>query len=372
MRRHIIIGLITAPALVLGGGSASAVAALGTTPGVAPRAQNAAAVSPTSCAVHRLPLPVDTGNVEVTGGDPGGRYLLGRVLPGATAPAPGAPQVVVWRDGLVDSAPRHPGGLRLDDVNSSGVAVGSAGAYPDAPPSVYRNGVVSPLAGARFGVATAINENGTIAGVSFVGTDERAVALRWASAAAEPVVLPLPAGYTLHSVNGIDEDGTVVGVAARSADAPVGYVWRPDGTGYRLPRPPKTERLVVTGYEAADIRDGKVAVNGWVSDDDGERALFWAFEYDVRAGRYRKVGPWMGYRWVDAAAVNASGWLAGGGGLNIASPSFVTDGGAQELPRLTTPTDVDTVARTLSDDGRVIGGTASRGDYSEPILWRCV
>lgn len=371
MRRHIIISLIAAPALVLAGVSAPAVAASRTTPTGAPGAQNAVAASPTSCALHRLPLPVGTRNVEVTGGDPSGRYLLGRVLPGATAPVPGAPHVVVWHDGRVESAPRHPGGLKLSDVNSSGVAVGSAGAYPAAPPSVYRSGVVSPLPGARFGVATAINENGTIAGVSFVGTDERAVALRWASATAKPVVLPLPAGYTLRSVNGIDEDGTVVGVASTSADAPVGYVWRPDGIGYRLPRPPETERLVVTGYEAADIRDGRVAVNGWVSDDDGERVMFWTFQYDVRAGQYRQVGPWMSYRWVYAAAVNAAGWFAGGGGLDTAWPSLVTDDGFQELPRLTTPTDFDTVARTVSDDGRVIGGTASRGDDSEPIVWRC-
>jgi hypothetical protein len=69
--------------------------------------------------------------------------------------------------------------------------------------------------------------------------------------------------------------------------------------------------------------------------------------------------------------VNAAGWMTGIAGLTATSSLLLTDSGYVELPTLGGPADTATIAQALSDDGRVIGGTVTRGDFSEPVSWRC-
>lgn len=361
MHRSRLTPLLAAPIMTLG------LAAAGTAASAAPPA----AAAPTSCTVARLPLPAGVSNVEVTGGDPTGRYLLGHVLYQDGAPKPSAARAVVWRDGTVLTTLRTGGNVNLVDVNSSGVAVGSAGNYPASPPSVYQNGKLSALPGAKRGWATGINDRGAVAGVTFTGTADTVTAVRWPSATSAPVVLRAPTGYQVHRVSGIDEDGTVVGVVGRTAETGVGYVWRPDNTGYLLPRPPVTEGLVLTHHDVTAVRNGHVAVNAWVPDSEGERGKYWAFRFNLATGRYEPTGGYLGQQWVDGTAVNAAGWLTTVGGLINLSANLLTDAGFVELPTIVTPGPADTAARALSDDGHTIGGSVSRGDFSQPVRWHC-
>ncbi|MBO0870988.1 MAG: hypothetical protein J2P15_20750, partial [Micromonosporaceae bacterium] len=116
----------------------------------------AAATAPASCTLSRLPAPGNAPMALVAGADPTGRYIVGR-----SYPKRGQYQAVIWHDGAGQNV-MLPGDLEelLEDVNSSGTAVGWSYAESGPIPYVYSDGKVSQLPGVQHGEALAINGAG--------------------------------------------------------------------------------------------------------------------------------------------------------------------------------------------------------------------
>jgi uncharacterized membrane protein len=323
-----------------------------------------AATPPTSCTLSRLPVPNNVPMALVSGADPTGRYLVGRSYP------KNGYQAVIWHDGAARNV-MLPGDVEesLQDVNSTGTAVGWS--YPDGSetendpiPYVYHDGTVSQLAGVRRGSAYAINDAGAI-----VGTDGHA-ALVWPSATAKPIRLPVPAGTSEATASDIDEDGTTVG----TIDNDVPYVWFPDGTHRALPMPSIDGKPAMTA-RASGIRNGwasGVATNGVGRKGDAPKnqrnSKVAAVRWNVRTGEVNVV---VGSRF-GVGTANAHGWLVG---LDAEERAVLIAGAAPVvLPDLARhqPRDLTTIATTVSDDGRIIGGQSDdAADTIRAIVWHC-
>ncbi len=355
--------LIALTTVAAGGGTLAVSALRDGTPVPAPTATADASPStvaaapavPTGCKVTRLP----TGGVEkslVTGGDPSGRYLTGRLYRASA-------NTIVWRDGKILATPRVPGSdASFPDVNRSGVAVGGTFLPSDRQQAyVYRNGRVSELDG-RDTTATAINDAGVIVGA--IGMPFAGVPARWDSADAKVTRLPLPAGATIGSADGIAEDGTIVGsVAADDRSESSGHLWLPDGTE-------RTMALPLVEGETADYFWPESIVDGWVAGravldkPDGSR-WFTSYRYRIADGTYEKLtAPQY------PALIAENGWVAGG----TRQPVVVAGTEEIALPRY--PGASDYQIRSISADGRVIGGSSSNltGEDqvgNDPLVWTC-
>lgn len=306
------------------------------------------------CVVQRLPVPAGEGEKGVvSGGDPSGRYILGRTYPD------GRPSTVVWQDRQVRKVPMPGEDATLYDATSTGVLVGSSFTTHDTTTAwVYRNGAFSKLAGADA-QAYAINEREVI-----VGSVQGRPAM-WASPTAQPTMLATPGGGMTGKASGIDEDGTIVGtLAGGEAKTGLGYVWSPDGVARQLPQPTVKGKPAGT-YHAGTIRGGWVA--GWAAYDEPDRGPRWIGtpRWNLRTGHLDTTDAYL-------TVLNAQGRLAG--------PSAVVapDGSTVPLP-LPDGYDASTASvmtGALSDDGTVVAGYVyGRGGTTSgqpvPIIWRC-
>lgn len=320
-----------------------------------PVADTPASVAPPSpaaptCTVSTLPVPRGGTQAIVLGGDPSGRWLVGRHRTGAT----GVYDVLLWKDGRLVSGAALPGTSQtMNDVNGAGLAVGQAGSGGEQP-YAYADGVTRKLRGAGAGGrALAVNEAGVIVGRR--QSVEEHVPVRWASPSAAAEDLPLPAGYPFGQAVGIDERGTVVGAVHRSTDRTDGYVWRPDGTAGFLPRAPGGNPFV-----PFDVRDGWVIGSTTEAGSSGEVYGL----LNLATGTYRML---TGRPY----AVNSGGWTAG----QLYQERSVLDAGGVDvlLPQtLLGENERGSIARTLSDDGRLVAGWGIRDNRGTvPLLWRC-
>ncbi|GAA3449912.1 hypothetical protein [Dactylosporangium matsuzakiense] len=313
---------------------------------------------PRACTLESLEVPPDfPGDAQVMGADPTGRYAIGMV--GIHE----AQIAVLWDGGRVVKL--GPGTGEPTDVNSAGTVVGRRLRFGDGTEHawVYRDGTVRQLAGVEA-FATGINDRGQIVGVS----GGRPVT--WASPDAEPVALPIPAGYELAhlaEVGGIDEDGTVVGTLVNRDDHEVAVAWSPGGPARELAAPAGRPM-----YGADAIR------NGWVIGRSGNSLVRW----NLRAAGPPIVMPDV---WgFDTHGPNASGWLVFGGnnraalyagGTEIRLPLPEPPPFSSPIPGRT-PDPEENPARpmSISDDGHTIIGTwavKGVGDRSNVYVWTC-
>ncbi|MGX6600997.1 hypothetical protein ACWKSP_02495 [Micromonosporaceae bacterium Da 78-11] len=371
MRRWSTGAALAAVTAVAAGGGTLTVAALRTDPAPRPApTRGAVPVSPTVTAAAVPPGPVGctvallpTGGIAkalVTGGDPSGRYLAGRIYPRS-----GGVRTIIWKDGAIEARPSRFGDdASFDDLNSAGVAVGSGWdgqgihhAY------VYRDGKVTKLRGGEAG-AEAINDAGVIVGS--VGEIYNGVPARWSSPDAAATKLPMPAGATGGAAGGIAEDGTIFGTLGKLGAEHTGYLWMPDGTGRAMPLP------TVDG-EKADFFWPESVVDGLVTGravfdqaKDGSRR-FASMRYRIATGRYERLPIPMG----PPAIVAANGWILGdvGDHLAIVAGSTVLD-----LPRYAKQREY--VVSSFSADGRVAAGYSTDGMTDGevrnlPLVWTC-
>jgi hypothetical protein len=311
-------------------------------------------VAPVSaCTVRTLPTGKHREAI-VTGGDPTGRWLVGRSYPKDGSDRP----MLVWRDGvLVSETPLGGAEAVLDDITSTGLAVGSS--YAPTLPYLINGGKATLLPGGAGLQATAINEAGVIAGhrVADGGADRP---VRWPSARKEPVELPMPPGATGVEVISLFEDGTVVGKVTGKDGSEYGWLWLPDGGGRRVagPNPAQGAALQV------QLRSGR---GGWVFGRTGEEA----WRYDVAADRYDRIPAPMLY----GDASNAAGWAALGG---VGGREHLWQGPGSrpiELPGpagwRANPAPMFSTT-VLGDDGRTIGGHGSAYDGpNTALVWTC-
>jgi uncharacterized membrane protein len=356
--------LIALTSVTAGGGTLAVTALRDATPvpgpvttataSAAPSAVAAAPAVPTGCEVTRLP----TDGVKkslVTGGDPSGRYLAGRLYRASA-------NTIIWRDGRILATPRVPGDdASFGDINRSGVAVGGGFVTSERQQAyVYRDGRLSELDG-RGTTARAINDAGVIVGS--MGMPYSGLPVRWDSAGAKVTRLRLPAGATTGSADGIAEDGTIVGsVASDDGSESSGYLWLPDGTGRTMSLPP-VDGEKANFFWPESIADGWVAGRAVLDKPDGSR-WFAAYRYRIADGTYEKLaGP--GY----PVLIAENGWVTSG----TQQPVIVAGEEQVELPLY--PDADDYQVSSISADGRVVGGSgAALGEDqvgNDPLMWTC-
>lgn len=312
---------------------------------------------PLACRVTRLPTD-GVRKALVTGGDPSGRWHVGRTYP----PSGGASRpLVVWKDGRLADEIRISGeDQTLKDINSLGAAVGFSfdrGARPYA----YRAGKTTRLAGGT-GRATAINDAGVIVGA--LGSDVQTRPVRWSSTAARPENLPMPAGAYSGTATDIDEVGNVLGtISMKRTDIGTGYLWLADGTTRLMPMPEVGGRRA-TEFWVAAMRNGWVAGRAAVETADG--TSFGYFRYRIATNRYEPLPVESGM----PARVAANGWVIG----EALTPVITDNAGTMTvLPTYQQQKgQVDYLISSYSDDGLVVAGYAVGDDlHNLPLLWRC-
>ncbi|MFJ8577271.1 hypothetical protein [Micromonospora sp. NPDC093277] len=321
-----------------------------------------APAAPSNCNVEVLPVPNGYRKSLVTGGDPTGRYLLGRSYPTRKYTYP----VIIW-DGDRATEVRIPGNdQRLSDINPSGVAVGVAYTGDQPQPYVVRSGKATRLPGVTAGEATAISDDGRIVGARQVG--ERQLPVLWSGPDQPAVDLPLPGPTWQGIAIGVDSDGTVVGrIQNGSAREFQAVVWRSGGKPELLP-PPRMAGVTATGFIPTSFR------NGWITGkafrDKGRERQLHAVRYHLARGEYvpmpAEIITYDG---------NGQGWMVGS--IDHIDVGLLTDAGLVPLPDLDGRTGhYGAIATSVSDDGRVIGGQLDTKPNLQDVemravRWRC-
>jgi hypothetical protein len=329
--------------------------------------------APKSCQIDRLPVPDGNPRSVVGGGDPTGRFMVGRAY-GSTGYVDKHP-LLIWDNTKLTRVDMPGDDEDFTDINSAGVAVGGSFGGSDTQNAyVYRDGKLSklpaPAGGARAVSARAIGENGTIAG-NLGGGNDPYRPLVWRDPGAQAQLLPLPDGFPEGQTVDVDTDGTIVGtVSVANSRGPDGgdhgYVWNPDGTGRLIPLPVVDGQPAPT-FWSISIHDGVVFGRASSPHADGS-VTFQPLLFDLRTGRYTPLTQGFGL------IGNSLGWIAGvdKGGLFVAAPT-----GRATLPTLA-PDDGNPATPTMSAvtymsaDGLVIGGhSADANGQIQAVRWRC-
>ncbi|MER7335098.1 MULTISPECIES: hypothetical protein [unclassified Micromonospora] len=327
------------------------------------------------CTAELLPVPDDALGSVVTGGDPDGRWLVGRQIPRNLRNY----RLLIWHEGRVRAVELPGEEQELQDVNRSGLAVGSARPTRGLPEALaVRDGQPVRLPGIGSGAATAVNDAGRIVGwrdVESVGPWPATRPVVWDSYDSQAVDLPLPGPAWYGSAVDIDEDGTVLADMADMAGAVDpgrprrAVVWRPGATRPEvlpLPRVPGGDTVQFTPLSLAG---GWVTGMAWREKQPGEprNALQeYPVRIDLRTGQAELLPATV---W--AGTGNARGWQAGtSSGNNLTA--VVTDTKMVKLPGLdgTTASGSGWV-RSLSDDGRVVAGQLYLDNTGRAVRWTC-
>ncbi len=349
-----------------GGGAATVMPSLA--PSVTPSASQAAQAppAPASCAVQRLPAPPGHQGVIVMGGDPSGRYLVGRSFG-----TDGNYHPLLWTDGALLQLDTKGTDAEVDgiSVNSSGVVAWSAG-QSSGDGYVYRTyryaaGKVTELAAAKGFRVLRVDGSGTVYGIDEASADGTGhVRLVTVPVTGSPGVRDLQRTDTqgTPSVYDVGGDGTAVGVAANPKDAPgsapsVGVYWRPGGPLAPLPVPSGaangTRPVAIAGSWIAGLTRPETDRTGGVrwNLDTGTVDLVEDVPTIEAINRYG---------WVvgeDARAQPVA--LLGDRLIRLPVPPGTVSGGAGAM------------AMTVSADGRVIGGQTSLPESVVAVRWTC-
>ena len=361
-----VAGVVAATALVVSGGATVVGWGRHAPPSVDPRPPAASATlpspspttpaGPSACTLQRLPVPAGQPPKSlVTGGDPTGRYVLGRSYPGGQSHP-----LLIWDNGQVRTVAMTGQDQELVDINSTGtVAVGNSFVGPKSDQEtawVYHDGVMTRLPGNDTSVA-GVNDRGVMVGQA------GGKPVTWASPTSAPTALSVPAGWT-GAVSAIDENGTMVGSVSPSGpgEAATPYLWHPDGSGEPLPMPVVNGQPVTLAMARAIRGDWVV---GWAGLDVDKARYVYAPRWNLRTGKVdTDTFPGLAY------SVNASGWVAGESGP---AAMLGTGGERLTLPDLgATGTLVVNIAYTVSDDGAVLAGQAQTAN-GDPVAveWHC-
>ncbi|MEV4814039.1 hypothetical protein [Micromonospora avicenniae] len=326
------------------------------------------------CTATQLPVPGGDPRGEVTGGDPDGRWLVGRGHP------QGRPidfRLLIWDGDQVREVEMPGSSQELLDVNRAGLAVGwSMGGQDGSSAWVVRDGKVMSLPGVISGGAMAVNDTGRIVGWRSVrGPGEPGVTqtpVVWDSYRSEAVDLPLPEPSWEGEAIGIDEDGTIL---ARMSEGPLGgaairaVVWRPGAARPEVLPLPQVPGGVAFQFVPLSLSAGWVTGIADRYNQPGVprsgtnrypvRINLLTGEADVlKGGLFNSTGNGRG--WV-------AGWLAGD------VPGLLTDTKSVKLP---VPDgwrgEARGGVRSFSDDGRVLGGRLQFDEKGgRPMRWTC-
>jgi len=340
------------------------------TPSVNPSVSVAAQAppAPASCAAQVLPYPHGHRGIVVMGGDPSGRYLVGRSFG-----PDGYYHPLLWTDGQLTQLDTKGTDAEVDgiSVNSSGVVAWSNG-QSQGNGYVYRTyryaaGKVTEVAAGKGFRLMRIDESGTVYEISSQGpgpgpADGR-VKLLTVPMNGAPSTRDLQATDTqgTPAVYGVGPDGTAIGVAASpklplGSGPSIGAYWRPGGPLALLVPPPSA-----TATRPVAISGSWVAGTVWPAADR-TGAVRW--NLDTGTADVVEEVP-------EVEGINRYGWVVG---EDAAYRPVALLG--DRLIRLPVPPgtqdgEAGTMAMTVSSDGRVIGGQASFTDSVVAVWWTC-
>jgi uncharacterized membrane protein len=178
----------------------------------------------------------------------------------------------IYEDGVIAQAPGLPAGSSFADINDSGLIVGTLGASVA---MTYQDGTahaLHPALGDNWAEALAVDNDGTVVGISGNGTHmlRSYRTVRWAPGSDDPVVLDVfPVDqYSKQEPNAV-VDGRIVGHADASPDSTDAFAWQ-DGTATHLVKRPGDLYAL-----ALDVNAKGVAV-GWLRNaTDRELPVKW-------------------------------------------------------------------------------------------------
>ncbi|MFG3711288.1 hypothetical protein [Micromonospora sp. NPDC047730] len=322
------------------------------------------------CEAALLPAPDSAApGSEVTGGDPDGRWLVGHLSPN------GSPdhRVLVWDAGRAREV-EIPGTYQeLRDVNRAGLAVGStrrigggleAWAVRDGQP--VRLSVVGP------GAARAVSDAGRIVGYRTDGTGPggfpRWRPVVWDSYESRAVDLPLPGPQWEGTAVGIDEDGTILATMTNGDlhQPPRAVVWRPGATQPEVVPLPRVPGGVAFQFLPVSLAGGWVTGSAGRETKPGEPGTSTGYKVriNLRTGQSEVLSADVGM-----AAVNSRGWIAGV--LPSRVPAVATGTTVVKLPGPDGKTGARGWVRSISDDGRVVGGQLYLNNRGWAVRWTC-
>ncbi|MCW3814808.1 hypothetical protein ONA91_10110 [Micromonospora sp. DR5-3] len=321
------------------------------------------------CTATLLPVPGDP-RAAVTGGDPDGRWLVGRRAPQGQGRMDFG--LLIWEGDRVGEV-ELPGSMQeLADVNRAGLAVGSSlGAGNEWRAWAVRNGEVIGLPVVTSGGATAVNDAGRIVGYRNLVPGKPWIQrpVVWDSYRSQPVDLPLPGPQWEGTAIDIDEDGTILAAMSDGhPDKPTrAVVWRPGAA-----RPEVLPLPQVPGGRADRFLPLSLA-GGWVTGlaerDTKVVPRSGAHMYPVRINlRTGQADVLKGALW--SGTGNGQGWMAGWVSDDV--PGVITDTRSVKLP---VPDgwrgERQGGVTSFSDDGRVLGGKLESDDQVRPVRWTC-
>jgi len=330
-----------------------------------PAATNAEPTS-LSCSEHLLPVPdgVTMAIVGGNGGDPSGRYLIGRSYPhGGNHEQP-----LIWDNGVPHKVPIKGDDADLDAITSNGTAVGESFSGQTQSAFIYRDGKVSKLRGLTNVGPAAVNNAGVVAGTKNDNSTNRPIV--WRTPTSSATYLPLPGPSWRGSPDAVLDDGTIIGTVMPTFDSMTSrtIVWHTDGTFQFLPQPAVPGVTGINGFWIDDVR-GNIAIGRAVVATKEEEA-FYSVAYDLDTG----VATALGNLQFALAAGNANHWLVGSTG-HITSPTpalWTPSTGIVKLPTLAKKTDIGDEAAYISDDGSVIAGqNIDKNGVIRAVEWRC-
>lgn len=321
------------------------------------------------CTATLLPVPGDP-RAAVTGGDPDGRWLVGRRAPQGQGRTDFG--LLIWEGDQVREV-ELPGSMqKLTDVNRAGLAVGSSwGAGREQRAWAVRDGEVIGLPVVTSGGATAVNDAGRIVGYRNLVPEKPWIQrpVVWDSYRSRPVDLPLPGPKWEGTAIDIDEDGTILATMTDGhPDKPTrAVVWRPGAARPEvlpLPRVPggKADRFMPLSLAGGWVtgtaeRDTEVVPRSGIPS--------YPVRINLRTGQAEVL---KGVLW--AGTGNGQGWLAGWVSDDV--PGVITDTRSVRLP---VPDgwrgERQGEVTSFSDDGRVLGGKLESDDQVRPVRWTC-
>ncbi|MFI5932019.1 hypothetical protein [Actinoplanes sp. NPDC051494] len=257
------------------------------------------------CPATKLALPAGLDAVDGIAIDPTGRFIIGnRSEYAAGTPSTPAGKVdgipdstpVLWTDGQPRILPEPTDSVTVSDVNEGGVVVALGGSRHWDTVLRYDDGVPTELkapAGPWTYSSAFINATGDILAGTAAEDDTSGPVFLWKAGSATATELPLPDGA---GIAGFTDDGIIVGSIAtgRNTQDLTSYAWEQDGRGVEL-------RAAAGQAASVNAARGDWATgNLW---DSGTIA-----RWNLRTGRMTQLPVHA-----PAHAVNARGWIAGGG-----------------------------------------------------------
>lgn len=277
----------------------------------------------------------------------------------------------LYSDGEVTDLPVTGPWEEVADVNSSGVAVGASGDYPDREPWVWRDGELSALPTEYGGEALGINDQGDIVG-SRRDPNLGSIPVVWPADGTGPVDLELPGDAAYGEATAIGDDGTIVGHITDNGDLSGNtkpYAWYPDGTAAELPLP--------EGIDREDAYSEPMDVTGdWatgflqIPDVTIDRAT--TVRWNLADGTAETTE--LGY-YSSPAAIAADGTVVGQS-FETRAAAYQSGETVVELPGVTDSFNGD-YAVEISADGSLIAGEVYVGtgddgyDDFNAVTWTC-